>query len=98
MTYAREICQHFVIPEPKNYKSLCSKPGITRSVPVRLKDGMLATINLDDESRLRTNEVHDVRTDGKLPPERKALKAVRAKASPNASLRRGHLAPKFPSP
>jgi hypothetical protein len=98
MKYTREICQHFVIPEPKNYKSLFAKPGITDCLPLRLNDGMLATINLDDESRLRANEVHDVRTDRKLPPERKALKAVRAKATPNASLRRRHLAPKFSSP
>ena len=69
MKDTREICQHFVMREPKNYKSLFAKPGITRCVPLRLNDGMLATINLDDESRFRANEVHDVKTDRKLSPE-----------------------------
>jgi hypothetical protein len=56
-----------VVPNPQDRPSLARKKRIPPNIPVALR--VLATIQLDNQSRLPASEVGDVRSDRQLPRE-----------------------------
>jgi hypothetical protein len=55
---ATHVPHHIVVPEPKYVETLCPQPLIARNVMARTV--VLSTIQLDDQSLLRTNKVDHV--------------------------------------
>jgi hypothetical protein len=74
--------QHFVIPEPQNGIALIVEPA--RSRQIRLRRRMLATIELDDQHLLATEEIDNVRTERHLTGEFMAVQEPVSKVAPQA--------------
>jgi hypothetical protein len=65
--HPRRISVHLSIPYPQNRPSLLSKKGVPPQIAIAL--GMLTTVQLDDELRLPTCEVGNVRSNRQLSRE-----------------------------
>ena len=64
---AFDIAQHLVIPESQHTIAMFAEPSIAHGVSSAL--GMLATVNLDDQPFLSTDEINDVPSDRLLTDE-----------------------------
>ena len=60
--------QHFIVPKPNHAKAVACEPSCAFEVFQQMI-GMLAPIELDDQSRSHANEIHDERTDRHLTPK-----------------------------
>jgi hypothetical protein len=65
--HALWIRVQLVVPDPQNGPPLLSKESIPPNIPLALR--MLAPVQLDNELRLATREIGDVRSDRQLPRE-----------------------------
>jgi hypothetical protein len=94
LQHAVEIRMHVVVPKSQDTKTLLPKPSIATCIAFR---SMLSTVNLDNQSRLQTNEVGDVRPDRHLSSERGIIEAVRAQPVPKPAFGIRHIAAERPS-
>jgi hypothetical protein len=90
LEHARAIAQHVMIPEAQNAITFRYEPTIALNVACILS--VLATIDLDDQPLLLTNEVDNVAADWHLPPEAQSVEAMCPQHEPEASLGVRHVA------
>ena len=82
---AGHITQHIVIPEPQNTVVVIDKPfvanGISRVV------GVLAAIQLDNETAFAADQINCIRADRLLPDELVTVEATRPESIPESGFR-----------
>jgi hypothetical protein len=66
---------------------LSFKPCCARVISLLADDRVLATIDLDNQSPLKAEEIHDIRPDRSLPPELSPIELSEAKTRPKATFR-----------
>src|ERR1700741_5040492 len=89
MSRTFEAFYDVVVPEAEQAKALCFKIGGTRGVGFRT---VLAAIELDDQTRVNTEEIDDKRPDRRLPAELEAVEPAVAHRIPEFAFDIGHVA------
>jgi hypothetical protein len=90
------VVEHLVIPEAKHSVPLSLEPGCSHGIVGSLVI-VLASIDLDDESLLQTDEVHNVSTKRVLAAERASLELSLPQPAPQDSFGIGHVSAKLAS-
>jgi hypothetical protein len=86
--YSIDILQHIIIPESNHSESIFLEATCPRRILFDLV-GMLATIDLDDESMLETAEIGDVIADEMLTAELGTVQSFAAQMLPEQAFRVG---------
>jgi hypothetical protein len=85
--HRRRIAQNVVVPVSQDAVAEGSESARAFGVVVLLC-GVLASVQLDDDSRLRAGEIGDVAGDGDLPAEAEAIELALAQVLPERARRR----------
>jgi hypothetical protein len=65
-----EITHHIVVPKSQNAKTLAPQPRIAFGIMFDSVRSVLPAVNFNDHSGFETDEIHDIRSNRKLPAER----------------------------
>jgi hypothetical protein len=80
---AIDIFMHFIVPESQHQTT----HGLQNLRPIRfIRRGVLPAVDLDDEMRFGTQEIHDIAVDRHLSPELQAVEPSIAQAEPEDTL------------
>jgi len=88
------LAQHLAVPESQHSKSLCFQPRIPD--PVMFAARVLPTVHLDDQARLKADEIDDVGTEGDLATEFETSHLAHAQSAPKPPLGLGHVLAQSP--
>ena len=84
---APSVRHHLVIVESQDAISFGSEKSVTSNIALlMLRVEMLPTVNFDDQVGIVTNEIGNVRSNGRLPSEACADKSFRPHRIPNDPL------------
>jgi hypothetical protein len=70
--HAIAVLQHIIVPEPDHTKAKLFEICVPVTVGETVR--MLAAIDLDDQPRIKANEIDDIRADGMLAAKPETLK------------------------
>ena len=84
------VFQNFVVPESQKHEPLCLQPSRSGSIGLLL-GSVLPPIELNNQTPLQANEIHDEGPKFKLASELLTGKPTMANALPNKALRIGHV-------
>ena len=85
------VRQHVVVPESENSIASCFQPSRARQI-LDFVDGVLPTIDFDDERRLWAKEIHHVTPNRLLASKPKAADLLSTYSGPQANFRFGRIA------
>jgi hypothetical protein len=82
---ARHIAQHIIVPEPQNTVVVIDKPFVANHIARIFR--VLASIHLDNQTTVTTDQVNRVRSDRLLPDELVTVEAARPESVPESGFR-----------
>ena len=95
--YRFRLAQHFIVPEPQETKPLGLQP-ICAILVVDSLALVMPAVQFDYQPTFQAHEIHDVRTQGHLPPKLVISQLPAAKVLPQSQLGLGRVSSELPSP
>ena len=85
LQHASQIASHVVIPHANHLKTKPAQNAVTVRI-IRCGVRVLSTIELNDQPRIKTDEIHDEIGQGVLPSKLRTKNLTRTKMTPQYAL------------